>query len=67
MLNKVDLQLFRSSLRVISAELKALPPGYSIPKRVFEELSCMEFVIKRSEGGDVGKLWGGGVPSPRSR
>jgi hypothetical protein len=48
MLGKVDLQLFRASIRVISAELNSIPNSTNIiPKRVFEELSCMEMVIER--------------------
>jgi len=67
MLSKVDLQLFMSSLRVVSSELEHLPPEAHVPKRVFEELSCMAFVIERSQSNDAGKLWPGGVPSPRSK
>ena len=59
MLSKVDLQLFRASLRVISAELHSLPNGAPVPERVFQELSCMDLVIERDQtGGHDLKLLG---------
>ena len=60
MLSKVDLQLFRASLRVISAELHSLPNGAPVPERVFQELSCMDLVIERDQTGDHDLKWLGG-------
>ena len=65
MLGKVDLQLFRASLRAISADLQALNPGDPIPKRVFDELSCMQLVIERSLNNDPNLKWLSQAKLPR--
>lgn len=45
-MNKVDLQLFRASLRAISNELSKL--NEEVPKKVYDELSAMDNVIERN-------------------
>ena len=67
MLSKVDLQLFRASLRAISSELHSLPKGAPVPDSVFQELSCMDLVIERSQTGDHDLKWLGGFSLPRSK
>jgi len=52
---------------VISSELHSLPAGAPIPERVFQELSCMDFVIERDQSGDQNLKWFGGMPLPRSK
>lgn len=44
-MTKIDIQLFRASLRAVEVELK--PLHESIPQRVFDELQAMELVIDR--------------------
>lgn len=44
-MTKIDIQLFRTSLRVVENELK--PLHESIPQKVFDELQAMELVIDR--------------------
>ena len=63
MLSKVDLQLFRASLRAISAELHSLPKGAPVPDRVFQELSCMDMVIERDQTDDHDLKWLGEYPA----
>lgn len=67
MLSKVDLQLFKASLQVISSELHSLPKGAPVPERVFQELSCMELVIERDQSGDHDLKWPSGILLPRSK
>ena len=45
-MNKVDLQLFKASLRAISNELSKL--NEEVPQKVYAELSAMDCVIERN-------------------
>ena len=45
-MNKVDLQLFRASLRAISNELSKM--NEDVPKKVYDELSAMDKIIERN-------------------
>jgi hypothetical protein len=44
-MTKVDIQLFQTSLRVVTSELE--PFHNELPKKVYDELSAMETVIER--------------------
>ena len=45
-MTKVDLQLFKTRIRVIVNELDKL--NTEVPKKVYDEISAMETVIERN-------------------